>query len=167
MFTLGTPVKVGKFEKRWLHVLRLEGISIIGSRWVYKVKHVANGNVEKYKAKFVAKGFSQVEGIDYEEIFSLVGRYPSMRTILALAAQLGWRIHQMDLKISFLNGLVEEEIYIERTKGFKAFSKETHLCRLKRALYGIKQAPRARYTCIDSYLSGLGFTMSEADANLY
>ena len=80
---------------------------------------------------------------------------------------MGWHIHQMDVKIVFLNGIIEEEVYIEQPKGFEIFSNESHVCRLKRALYGLKQAPRAWYTRIDSYFTGIGFTKSEADANLY
>ena len=87
--------------------------------------------------------------------------------MLALSAQMGWKIHQMDVKTAFLNGKIEEEVYIEQPEGFETFDRDSHVCRLKRALYGLKQAPRAWYTCIDKYFIGLGFTKSEADANLY
>ena len=80
---------------------------------------------------------------------------------------MGWHIHQMDVKTAFLNGIIEEEVYIEQREGFEIFSSDLHVCRLKRELYGLKQAPRAWYTRIDSYFTGLGFTKSEADANLY
>ena len=80
---------------------------------------------------------------------------------------MGWHIHQMDVKIVFLNGIIEEEVYIEQPEGFEIFSNGSHVCWLKRALYGLKQEPRAWYTQIDSYFTGLGFTKSEADANLY
>eukprot|EP00253_Pinus_taeda_P030122 PITA_30122 len=80
---------------------------------------------------------------------------------------MGWHIHQMDVKIAFLNGVIEEEVYIEQPKGFEIFSSESHVCRLKRALYGLKQAPRAWYTWIDNYFTGLGFSKSEADPNRY
>jgi hypothetical protein len=141
--------------------------SVVGSRWIYKVKQDADGSVEKYKARFVARRFSQIEGIDYGETFAPVARYSSIRSILALSTQMGWRIHQMDVKTAFLNGIIEEEMYIEQPKGFETFDRESHVCRFKRALYGLKQAPRAWYTRIDSYFTGLGFTKSEADANLY
>jgi hypothetical protein len=87
--------------------------SVVGSRWIYKVKQAADGSVEKYKARFVAWGFSQIEGIDYGETFASVARYSSIRSILALSAQMGWPIHQMDVKNAFLNGIIEEEVYIE------------------------------------------------------
>ena len=80
---------------------------------------------------------------------------------------MGWHIHQMDVKTMFLNGIIEEEVYIYQPEGFEIFSSESHVCRLKRALYGLKQAPCAWYTRIDIYFTGLGFTKSEADANLY
>eukprot|EP00253_Pinus_taeda_P016354 PITA_16354 len=80
---------------------------------------------------------------------------------------MGWKIHQMDVKTTFLNGKIEEEVYIEQPKGFETFDHESHVCRLKRALYGLKQAPRAWYTRIENYFTGLGFTKSEVDANLY
>jgi hypothetical protein len=80
---------------------------------------------------------------------------------------MGWRIHQMDVKTAFLNRIIEEEVYIEQPKGFETFDRESHVCRLKRALYGMKQAPRAWYTQIDNYFTRLGFTKSEADENLY
>ena len=97
----------------WEIVPRPKGKSVVGLRWIYKVKQTADGSVEKYKARFFPRGFSQIEGIDYEETFSPVARYSSIRTILALSVQMGWHIHQMDVKITFLNEIIEEEVYIE------------------------------------------------------
>ena len=88
-----------------------QGKKVVGSRWIYKVKHATDGSVEKYKARFVGKGFSQKEGIDYEETFALVARYSSIRTIISLAAEMGWCVHQMDVKTAFLIGVIEEEVY--------------------------------------------------------
>ena len=84
--------------------------------------------MEKYKARFVAQGFSQIKGIYYEETFAPVARYSSISTILALYAQMGWCSHQMDVKILFLNGIIEEEVYIEQPKGFEIFNSESHVC---------------------------------------
>ena len=97
----------------WEVVPRPVKKSVVGYRWIYKVKQSLDGSVEKYKARFVARGFSQVEGIDYEENFAPVVRYSSIRSILALSAQMGWQIHHMDVKTAFLNGFIEEEVYIE------------------------------------------------------
>ena len=90
----------------------------MGSRWIYKVKHAADGSVEKYKIRFVAKGFSQKEGIDYEETFAPIARYSSIQIIISLVVEMGWRVHQMDVKTAFLNGVIEEEVYIEQPEGF-------------------------------------------------
>eukprot|EP00253_Pinus_taeda_P021776 PITA_21776 len=150
----------------WEVVPRPEGKSVVTSRWLYKVKHAADGNIEKFKARFVARGFSQV-GVDYDEAFAPVARYTSIRSIISIAVEMGWKIHQMDVKTAFLNGFIQEEMYIEQPQGFEVHGKESHVCRLKKALYGLKQAPRAWYSKIDTYLQGMGFTMSEADPNLY
>ena len=91
----------------------------------------------------MARGFSHKEGIDYDETFAPVARYSSIRVIISLASVMGWKLHQMDVKIAFLNGEIEEEIYIEQPKGFELHGKESHVCKLKKALYRLKQAPRA------------------------
>ena len=85
-----------------------EGKSVVSSKWIYKIKHTTDGSIEKYKGKFVASGFSQKKGIDYEETFAPVARYTSIRTIMALATKTEWKIRQMDAKTSFLNGVIEE-----------------------------------------------------------
>jgi hypothetical protein len=151
----------------WENVLRPKGKSVVTSKWIYKINHAADGSVGKYKARFVARRFSQVEGIDYEETFALVARYTSIRIIIALAASMGWKLHQMDVKTTFLNGEIEEEVYIEQPEGFVIHNEKSHVCRLKKALYGLKQAPRAWYEKMDGFLMSLGFNKSVADPNLY
>ena len=86
---------------------------MVGSRWIYKVKHAVYGSMEEYKVCFVEKGFSQKEGIDYEEKFTPISRYSSIQTIISLTAEMGWCVHQMDVNTAFLNGVIEEELYIE------------------------------------------------------
>ena len=115
----------------------------------------------------MARGFSQKEGIDYEETFAPVERYTSIRTIMALASMMKWDLHQMDVKKTFLNGVIEEEVYIEQPRGFKVEDRRTHVCKLKKALYGLKQAPRDWYGRIDSFLMSMGFAKSKVDPNLY
>jgi hypothetical protein len=151
----------------WEIVPRPKEKSVVTSKWVYKIKHAADGSVDKYKARFVARGFSQKEGEDYDETFAPMARYTSIRAIISLAASMGWNLHQMDVKSTFLNGAIEEEVYIEQPQGFEVHSRDTHVCRLKKALYGLKQAPRAWYARMDSYLTRLGFSKSYADPNLY
>jgi hypothetical protein len=151
----------------WEIVPRPKSKYLVSSKWLFKIKHAADGSIEKYKTRFVARGFSQKEGIDYEETFTPVARYTSIRTSIALAAKMKWKLHQMDLKPTFLNGVIEEEVYIEQTQGFEVEDRKSHVCRLKKALYGLKQAPRAWYGRIDSFLTSLGFTESKEDSNLY
>eukprot|EP01018_Ginkgo_biloba_P024033 Gb_18988 [translate_table: standard] len=151
----------------WEVVLRPEGKSVVTSRWLYKIKHAANGSIEKFKARFVSRGFSQIEGVDYEDTFAPVARYTSIRAVIAIAAEMGRKIHQMDVKTAFLNGLIQEEVYIEQPQGFEVHGRDSHVCRLTKALYGLKQAPRAWYSRIDTYLQWMGFKKSEANPNLY
>jgi hypothetical protein len=151
----------------WDVVLRPVGKSVVTSKWLYKTKIVADGSVEKHKVRFVARGFSQIEGVDYDETFTPIARYTSIRTIIAIAAEMGWRIHQMDVKTAFLNGFIEEEVYIEQPQGFEVSDRETHMYLLRKALYGLKQAPRAWYSRIDIYLLQMGFEKSDVDPNLY
>ena len=126
----------------WDVVPRLEGKSVVTSKWIYKTKHDVDGSIEKYKERCVACGFSQKEGIDYEENFAPVARYTSIRLVLALATVMKWKIHQMDVKTTFLNGVVEEEeVYVEQPLDFETCDRESHVCRLKKALYGLKQEP--------------------------
>jgi hypothetical protein len=127
----------------WDIVPRPEGKFVVTSKWIYKIKHASHGSVEKYKARFVAIGFSQVEGIDYEDTFAHVSQNTFIRTIISLAASIGLKLHQMDVKTSFLNGEIEEEVDIEQPDGFMIHEHQSHVCRLKKSLYGLKQAPRA------------------------
>jgi hypothetical protein len=151
----------------WEIVPRPKNKDVVSSKWIYKIKHATDESIEKHKARFVARGFSQKEGIDYEETFSPVARYTSIRTIIALAAKMKWKLHQMDVKTTFLNGVIEEEVYIKQPQGFEVEDIKTHVYRLKKALYGLKQAARTWYGRIDSFLMSLGFTKSKVDSNLY
>jgi hypothetical protein len=150
----------------WEIVPRPKSKDVVSSKWLYKIKHVVDGSIEKYKARFVARGFSQKEGIDYEETFAPIARYTSIKPIIALAAKMKWKLHQMDVKTTFLNGVIEEKVYIEQPQGFEVEDRKTHVCNLKKALYGLKQAPRAWYGRIDSVPTSLDFTKSKVDSNL-
>ena len=111
---------------------------MVSSKWLYNIKHAIDGSIEKYKERFIACDFSQKEGIDYEEMFALLSRYTSIRTIISLVAKMKWKLHQMDVKTTFLNGVIEEEVYIEQPQGFEVEDIKTHVCRLKKALYRLK-----------------------------
>ena len=114
---------------------------VIGTKWIYKIKYKSDGSIDKHKARLVAKGYAQQEGIDYTETFAPVAKMDTIRTVLVVAAQHGWIIYQMDVKSAFLNGYVDEEIYVEQPQGFEIAGKENKVYKLKKALYGLKQAP--------------------------
>jgi len=118
-------------------------------------------------AIFVATGFSQQEGIDYEETFSPRTRYTTIRSLISLTTTMGWNIHQMDVKTAFLNGIIDEEVYIEKPLGFEVKDRKKYVFILKKALYGLKQAQRAWYARKDAHLQRLGFTKCYVDLNLY
>jgi hypothetical protein len=151
----------------WDIVSRPKDKSVISYKWIYTIKHATDGSVEKFKAIFVARGFTQKEEIDYEETFSPIAKYTSIRTIISLASVLGWKLHQMDVKTTFLNGKIEQEVFVEQPDGFVLHNKGGHVCKLRKALYGLKQAPRVWYDMIDGFLKSLGFQKSDVDANLY
>ena len=109
----------------WGVVPRPEGKFVVTSKWIYKIKHDAYGSIEKYKARFVARGFSQKEGIDYEETFAPIAKYISIISVLALAVVMKRKIHQMDVNTAFLNGVVEEEVYVEQPLGFETHDRES------------------------------------------
>ena len=151
----------------WHVVPRPVGKSVVTSKWIFKIKHATYGSIEKYKAIFLAHGFSQKEGIDYEKKFTPIAKYTSIISILSLAIVMKWKIHQMDVNTTFLNGVVEEELYVEQPLGFETHDRKTDVCKLKKALYGLKHAPRTWYEKIYSFLTSLGFTKSKADSILY
>ena len=107
----------------WDRLLKLENKSVVSSKWIHKIKHDVDVSIEKYKEIFVHRGFSHKEGIDYEETFYLVARYTSIRTIMALASMMKWDLHQMDVKTTFLNGVIEEEFTSNKHKDLKSKTK--------------------------------------------
>jgi hypothetical protein len=115
---------------------------VVNSKWIYNNKHATDGNIKKYKARFVARGFSHKEGVDYEENFSPVARYTSINVIISLTSVMGWRLHQMDVKTVFLDIVIDEEVYIEKHQVFLIHGNESHVCRLNKALHGLKHAPK-------------------------
>jgi len=127
----------------WTLVPLPAGRKPVSCKWVFKIKQGANGEVERYKARLVARGFTQTYGVDYNETFAPVAKFTSIRCILALAALEDMEIHQMDVKTAFLNGELEEEIYMEQPQGFMHQGAEHLVCKLHKSLYGLKQSPRA------------------------
>jgi hypothetical protein len=136
-------------------------------KWVYKTKYKVNGEVEKYKTRLVAKGFSQEYGVDYNETFSLVARLDTIRMVLAIATQHNWKVYQMDVKSTFLNGYLEEEVYVQQPPRYEVKGKEDKVYMLKKTLYGLKEAPRASYSMIVSYMITNEFIRSTSEPTLY
>ena len=144
-----------------------EDRKVVGSKWVYKRKTKADGSIDRYKARLVAQGFSQRLGQDYEETFSPVIRFESIRSIIATAVNQNMMIHQMDVTSAFLNGDLEEDVYMSQPEGFIVKGKENFVYKLKRSLYGLKQAPRCWNTTLDNQLKKMGFEQTKSDPCLY
>ena len=151
----------------WTFVPRPEGEHIIGTKWIFRNKTNEEGNVIRNKARLVAQGYSQMEGVDYDERFASVARMESIRILLALACQLKFKLYQMDVKTTFLYGLLKRDVYVAQTKGFIDPHFLDHVLYLKKALYGLKQAPKAWYDRLIQYLVSHGFTRGKADQNFF
>jgi hypothetical protein len=134
---------------------------------VFKIKHNADGSVSKYKARLVAKGYAQTYGIDYEETYSPVAKMTIIRAIIAMIAAKGWSLHQMDVKNVFLHVDLQEEVYMEQPSGYVDQIHPSLVCRLRKTLYSLKQAPKVWLDKIGQYLVTSGFQTSNANFSLY
>eukprot|EP01018_Ginkgo_biloba_P001301 Gb_29290 [translate_table: standard] len=178
-----TSYKEAKEDQHWVDVMKVEYNALmkhktwrlvklpkekeaIGCKWVFRMKYKVDGTIDKHKARLVEKGYTQKEGIDYEETFAPTTKMITIRLVLAIAAQLGWQVHQMDVKSAFLNGDLKEEVYMQQPEGFELKGKEKLVCKLNKPLYGLKQ-PHAWYIKIDEHLRGNSFQRSASDPNLY
>ncbi|KAK1677680.1 hypothetical protein QYE76_038528, partial [Lolium multiflorum] len=146
---------------------RPHGCKPVGCKWVFKKKLRPDGTIEKYKARLVAKGYTQREGEDYFDTYSPVARLTTIRVLLSMAASYGLIVHQMDVKTAFLNGELEEEIYMDQPDGFVVKGEERKVCKLLKSLYGLKQAPKQWHEKFDRTLTSVGFVVNEADKCVY
>ncbi|CAI7910879.1 unnamed protein product [Closterium sp. NIES-54] len=141
------------------------GKKAISSKLIFRHKNGPDGELTRYKSRLVAKGFQQTKGKDFDEIFAPVGKGTTLRVMLGMAANRGWRIKQMDITTAFLNGIILEELYMRQPEGWDDGS--GRVCRLKKAIYGLKQAPRAWYHKLEETLLAGGFKKSECEHSLF
>ena len=154
-------------NKTWQLIDPPPGCRSISLKWVYKVKQDELGTIVKHKACLVARGFIQREGIDFEEVFAPVARMESVRLLLALAAAKDWHAHHLDVKSSFLNGELAETVFVRQPLGFTIKGAEHRVLRLHKALYGLRQAPRAWNAKLNATLGELGFQRCATEHTLY
>ena len=138
-----------------------------GCKWIFKTKCNAKCNIEQFKARLVGKGFTKKQGIDYTETFSPISKKDSLTIILALVAHYDLELHQMDMKTAFLNGNLDEEIYIEQLERFTKKGKEHLACKLKKSIYGLKQASRQWYLRFNDTITSFGFKENAVDQCIY
>lgn len=141
-------------NETWQPVERPKNKKVIGVKWVFRTKLNVDGSVNKYKARLVVEGYAKIFGVEYSDTFAPVARLDTIRSLLAIAAQMGWKVYQLDVKSAFLNGFVKK-------------GEENKVYLLKKALYRLKQAPRAWYSRIDDHLLSLGFVKSLSESTLY
>lgn len=141
--------------------------SIVGCKWVFRIKHKPDGSIERHQARLVAKGFHQQQGLDYDETFSSVIKPTTIRLILSYAVTCNWVIKQINISNAFLHGFLSETVYMQQPPSFVHPHFPHHVCKLRKALYGLKQAPRARFSRLSSKLLALGFINSRADTSLF
>nr|ABF93649.1 retrotransposon protein, putative, Ty1-copia subclass [Oryza sativa Japonica Group] len=151
----------------WEVVEHPYGCKPVGCKWVFKKKLRPDGTIEKYKARLVAKGYTQKEGEDFFDTYSPVARLTTIRVLLALVASHGLLVHQMDVKTAFLNGELEEEIYMDQPDGYVLEGQEGMVCKLLKSLYGLKQAPKQWHEKFDTTLTSAGFVVNKADKCVY
>jgi hypothetical protein len=153
-------------EEEWTGKKLPAGKRALQNKWVYKLKE-EDGGEKRYKARLVVKGFAQKKGIDFDEIFSPIVKMTSIRTILSLVAVEDLHLEQLDVKIAFLHGDLEEEIYTQQPQGYEVKGKENLVCRLKKSLYGLKQAPRQWYLKFDRFMNEQGYSRCHSDHCVY
>jgi Reverse transcriptase (RNA-dependent DNA polymerase) len=154
-------------NKTWELVSLPAGKKAVGCKWVFTVKQNPEGRVERYKARLVAKGYNQTYGIDYDETFAPVAKMSTVRTLVSLAANRGWKLHQLDVKNAFLHGDLLEEVYMEVPPSFGIKQTEGKVCRLVKSLYGLKRSPRAWFDRFRRAMVGMGYRQTNADHTVF
>src|SRR5581483_7147617 len=151
----------------WELVDHTPGHKTVGNKWIFKKKTDMDGNVHTFKARLVAKGYTQTQGIDYDKTFSPVAKIKSIRILLAITAFHDYEVWQMDVKIAFLNGKLDEDVYMAQPEGFVHAKYPDKVCKLKRSIYGLKQASRSWNLCFHEKVKEFGFSRSEDESCVY
>ena len=154
-------------NKTWEYSKMLAGKKLVGCKWVFAVKHNSDGSVNHFKARLVSKGFTQSYGIDYEETFAPVAKLNSICVLLSLVANLDWPLQQLDIRNAFLNGDLEEEVYMEVPPGLESQENFGKVCKLKKSLYDLKQSPRAWFERLTRVVRQHGFTQCQTDHTMF
>jgi hypothetical protein len=141
--------------------------NVVGTKWMFHNKQDEFGVVTRNKARLVAKGYSHVEGLDFEETFAPIARLDSIHILLVYATHYDFKLYQMDVKSDFLNGPIKEEVYVEQPPGFEDQEYPNHVYKLHKALYELKQAPRAWYERLRDFLTQNDFKIGKADSTLF
>ena len=151
----------------WELVPRPKDTNVINTKWIFKNNTNEDGEIIRNKSRLVAQGYTQVEGIDFDESFAPVARLESIQILLSIACIMNFKLYQMDVKSAFLNRFLNEEVFVEQPKGFQDPHFIDHVLRLKKALYGLKQALRAWYDRLTTYLLDHGFKRGQANRTLF
>lgn len=154
-------------NQTWELTVLPPGKQAVGCRWVYTVKYLLDGSVERLKARLVAKGYTQTYGVDYLETFPPVARLNSVRILLSVAVSRSWPLYQLDIKNAFLHGDLQEDVYMDQPPGYVTLGSEHLVCRLRKALYGLKQSPRAWFDQFSSVVLAYGFCRSTSDHSVF
>ena len=150
----------------WFLVPKTDDMNIIGTKWVFRNKMDKNDNVRN-KARLVANGYNQEEGIDFDETYPLIARLEVVRLLLAYAWMCNFKLRQMDVKSAFLNSFLNEEVYVLQPLGFEDHLYPNHVFKLKKALYGLKQEPRQWYEKLSNFLLSKGYARGAVDKTLF
>jgi hypothetical protein len=143
------------------------GANVVTGKWIFKLKLHADGSLERYKARYVLRGFTQRPGVDFDETFSPVVKPATIRTVLTLALARDWPVHQLDVTNAFLHGTLTETVYCTQPVGFVDPTQPDMVCKLNKSLYGLKQAPRAWYSRFATFLCSQGFFEAKSDTSLF